>query len=186
MQFTPIIFSIVLFMVITRQSHQYTYSCNSNAQCGCSANPASITRIVGGEAAGTSTWGWAVSISINGNSLCGGSVLSSTWIITAAHCLSGVRASQVIVYAGSNAPFSGQSRTAYRTFVHPSYVSQTKVNDIALIQLGTPLTMTSSVSSICIPSVSASTIASGEWPPAGLNVCDIMPFFFFFEINVIQ
>lgn len=187
MQFTSmnivIIFWIVLLLVIVRPSHQYIYSCSSNALCGCSSNPASVTRIVGGESAGTSTWGWAVSISINGNSLCGGSIISSTWIITAAHCLSGVSASTVIVYAGSNSRFTGQSRTAYRTFVHPSYVSDTKVNDIALIQLSTPLTMSSSVSSICIPSVSTSTLAAGEWPPAGSYVCCIMAFFFKFEIN---
>ncbi len=178
MELTPIMFSIVLFFVmIARPSHQYTYSCNPKATCGCSSNPASLSRIVGGEAAGQSTWGWAVSISINGDSLCGGSILSSTWIITAAHCLSGVSASNVIVYAGSNAPFSGQARTAYRTYVHPSYVSKTKVNDIALIQLGTPLTMTSSMSTICIPSVSTLTLSTGEWPPAGLNVCDIIAYF---------
>jgi secreted trypsin-like serine protease len=181
MQFTSmnivIIFWIVLFLVIARPSHQYTYSCNSNALCGCSSNPASVTRIVGGESAGTSTWGWAVSISISGNSLCGGSILSSTWIITAAHCLSGVPASQVIVYAGSNTRFTGQSRTAYRTFVNPNYVSSTKANDMALIQLSTPLIMSSSVSSICIPSVSAVTLSAGEWPPAGLSVCNIMAFF---------
>ena len=33
----------------------------------CSKNSASVTKIVGGEAAGTATWGWAVSLSVGGN-----------------------------------------------------------------------------------------------------------------------
>ncbi|CAF3748788.1 unnamed protein product [Rotaria sp. Silwood1] len=161
----------VLLFVIIQPSFQYVYSCNSTVACGCSSNAASVTRIVGGESAGTSTWGWAVSISISGTSLCGGAILSSSWIITAAHCVNRISPSQVYVYAGSNTRFSGQSRVASSITVHPSYVSSTKVNDIALIRLGTALTMSSStVSKICIPSVSSTTLSAGEWPSAGLAV----------------
>ena len=135
------ILSIMLLLDILQPSYQYTYPCNSSVACGCSSNPASVTRIVGGESAGSSTWGWAVSISISGTSLCGGAILSSLWIISAAHCLSGVSASQVTIYAGSNTRYSGQSRVASAITVHPSYVSSTKVNDIALIRLSTALTM---------------------------------------------
>ncbi|CAF4850517.1 unnamed protein product, partial [Rotaria sp. Silwood1] len=84
----------VLLFVIIQPSYQYVYSCNSTVACGCSSNAASVTRIVGGESAGTSTWGWAVSISISGTSLCGGAILSSSWIITAAHCVNGISPSQ--------------------------------------------------------------------------------------------
>lgn len=170
----PSIFLTIIFLTILQPSYQYIYSCNSSLPCGCSSSPASVTRIVGGESAGTSTWGWAVSISISGTSLCGGAILSSSWIITAAHCLSGVSASQVIVYAGSNTRFSGQSRTATAIFVHLGYVSTTKLNDIALIQLGTPLTMTSAVKAICMPLVSSATLSAGEWPPANYYVSCIV------------
>jgi len=176
------VFWAILLLVIARPSHQYIYSCNSSASCGCSSNPASVSRIVGGESAGTSTWAWAVSISISGTSLCGGAVLSSSWVITAAHCMAGISASQVTVYAGSNIRYSGQSRVAARVIVHPNYVSTTHVNDIALIQLSTPFTMSGTVKSICIPSVNSSTLSNGEWPPANLNVYRILSSFFF-EIN---
>jgi hypothetical protein len=81
-----IILYTVFLLLLVPTSHPYSYSCDSNASCGCSSNPASVTRIVGGESAATNTWGWAVSLSLRGTSLCGGSVLSSSWIITAAHC----------------------------------------------------------------------------------------------------
>ncbi|CAF1226006.1 unnamed protein product [Adineta steineri] len=164
---------LTLLLITIGPSYQYTYSCNSSVTCGCSSGSQSVTRIVGGETAETNNWGWAVSISIGtatGTALCGGSILSSTWIVTAAHCMSGVAASKVTIYAGSSARFAGQSRVASTITVHPSYNSGTKANDIALIQLGTPLTMSTAVKPVCIPSVSSATLAAGEWPPANLYV----------------
>ena len=165
------VFCAVLLFTLPRPSHQYSYPCNSSAACGCSSNPASVTRIVGGESAGTSTWDWAVSISLNNTYLCGGAILSSSWIITAAHCTSGIPAAQLTVFAGSNNVFSGQSRVASSVIIHPSYNDITYENDISLIQLSTPLTMTGAVKTVCFPSVSSTTLAAGEWPPANLYVC---------------
>jgi hypothetical protein len=188
MESTPgsiaIIFWVVLLLVITHPSYQYTYSCSSSAACGCSANSASLTKIVGGEGAGTNTWGWAVSIYINSSSLCGGSILSSSWVVTAAHCLSaGYLPSQVSVYAGSTTRFSGTLRTASSITVHPSYNPSTKANDIALIQLSSPLTISGSISVICMPTVSAATLSAGEWPAAGLYVIILCLLFFFVNTN---
>ena len=182
-----IVFYTLFVSIIPQLSHQYIYSCDSKASCGCSSNPAAINRIVGGESARTSTWGWAVSIFIKSSALCGGAILSSSWIITAAHCLPDVSASEITVYAGSNIRFAGQSRTASRIIVHSGYVSSTNVNDIALIQLSTPITMTSAIKTICIPSVNSSTLSTGEWPPAGLYVCYTIIFVFFLKeiFNVI-
>lgn len=166
-----VIFSTLVLFTNSQSSQQYTYVCNASVACGCSSNPASVTRIVGGESAGTSTWNWAVSIFINGTSLCGGAILSSSWIITAAHCTTDMLPYQVIVYAGSNTRFSGQSRVASRIINHQSYSHTTYRNDIALIQLSTPLTMTSTVKAICLPAVSSATLSAGEWPSANLYVC---------------
>lgn len=171
---TKIIFYTVTFFVILQSSYQYIYPCNSSVPCGCSSNPASVSRIVGGEPAGTNTWDWTVSIFVtvgSGAALCGGAILSSSWIITAAHCFSSVNASQVTVYSGSNRLFAGQIRTVASIVVHPSYISNTKVNDIALIKLNTPLAMTNGVKTICIPSVNSSTLTADEWPSADLSVC---------------
>ena len=163
--------TLAVLFSLTRLTHQYAYSCNASADCGCSSNPVSMTRIVGGESAGTSTWGWAVSLSINSTYLCGGAILSSTWIITAAHCVTSVIASQITVYAGSNIRFSGQSRVGSLLVVHPSYNSATKENDIALLQVSSAFTMTDpNVKRICMASVSSSTLAVGEWPSAGSYV----------------
>ncbi|CAF2768501.1 unnamed protein product [Rotaria sp. Silwood2] len=70
-----------------RLTAQTTYSCNASAVCGCSANSATLNRILGGEDASSNTWGWMVYLIINGSLQCGGSILSSTWVLTAAHCI---------------------------------------------------------------------------------------------------
>ena len=168
---------VVLFALIG-QSEQAVYTCDRTASCGCSKNSATVSRIVGGEVAASATWGWTVSLDIN-SALCAGSILSDSWVITVAHCLVGILPSQVIVYAGSTARYRGtQTRRAARLIVHSGFNPITFEDDIALIQLATPLNMSDpNVSAICLPSASSSVLALGEWPSANTSVSpsDIEP-----------
>ncbi len=170
---------ILLFMLV-QPTYQVLYSCNSNAACGCSLYPASVTRIVGGEPAGTATWGWAVSLSINDNYLCGGSIISSWWIITAAHCLYQMEDLPVIVYAGSNEFWYGsQDLIVSQAIIHPDYNDTTYVNDIALLELSDPLNMSDpNITPICMPLVNSATLASDEWPKVGTTASSFLVFVF--------
>ena len=168
---TVAVFLPLLWLLNVHSSHEVVYSCSSTAACGCSTNTASVTRIVGGEVAGSSTWGWAVSIKLGTGGLCGGAIIASQWILTAAHCVSSYTASQITVYAGSNSMWSGQARSVSAIYSHSSYNSATKQNDIALLQLSSALnTSDPNVKIACIPSVSSSVLSAGEWPPANVDV----------------
>ncbi|CAF4477483.1 unnamed protein product, partial [Rotaria magnacalcarata] len=147
-----------LFDVI-RLSFQIVYSCNLKATCGCSSNPVSMNRIVGGEDASEATWGWAVSLAIN----------------TAAHCVEDHSASEFTVYAGSTFLCSGtQNRSVSLIVAHSNYDPITYSNDVALLQLSSPLMMDdSNVSPICLPSVHSSVLASSEFPTSGTTVIAI-------------
>jgi secreted trypsin-like serine protease len=174
---------IILFSII-RSTYPTTYTCNPSLSCGCSTNSAVVTRIVGGEAASSSTWSWAVSVSIANTYLCGGSILSSSWVATAAHCVNGYSASQVTIYAGSTTPISGtQSSVGSKLVVNPNYSTTTYVNDIALLKLATPLSLSDpAVSTICLPSISSATLSAGEWPPVNTSVSNCFQSLIFYNL----
>ncbi|CAF2182438.1 unnamed protein product [Rotaria magnacalcarata] len=166
---------IFTLLSIARQSSQTVYTCNKNVSCGCSTSSVSISRIVGGENASSGAWSWAVSIRIGTGSLCGGSIISSSWVITAAHCVEYFTESDFIVYAGSNARWSGsQNRTVSKVIPHANFNPSTYEYDIALLQLSSPLNMSDpALSKICLPNVTQATLSAGEWPSSGTSVVTI-------------
>ncbi|XP_039376212.1 transmembrane protease serine 2 isoform X1 [Mauremys reevesii] len=125
--------------------------------CGLSrknVNPAG--RIVGGSAALVKEWPWQVSLQIQGSHVCGGSIITPEWIVTAAHCVEGQLSSPSYwsVYAG----ILKQTETRYRSgsrvqkiISHPNYDSDSKNNDVALMKLQTPLSFTDTVAPVCLP-----------------------------------
>ena len=174
-----IVLTIAVFLSLIQSSHQTNYSCDTSATCGCSTSSATVSRIVGGESADIQSWSWAVYMSIANRYLCGGSILSSSWIITAAHCVEGFTASQITVYAGSTIRGSNsQSRQGSLLIKHPNYDGTTFVNDIALIQLNPPLNLAEfNLKPICLKSPSATAPVTSEWPPANTTVSDLFLWF---------
>ena len=163
------LFVVVVFLLAVSPTEPVAYACASTAQCGCSTTSATVSKIVGGEDAVEGSWGWAVALSYQMSDLtCGGSILSSSWIITAAHCVDGLDASDFSVSAGSNDLQNfNQTRTVQRIFAHPYYDPINVFNDIALLQLSSPLNMASpGVAKICLP-----TPSNEMYPPDNSTVC---------------
>lgn len=115
-------------------------------------------RIIDGYTAREHSAPWIISFQRNIRGefkhMCGGAILSSEWILTAAHC---IRNDVPYEIAAGRRDFrrdesaTEQRRRVAETFVHPGYTGPLGPNDIALIRLASPLFMTSSVGVAKIP-----------------------------------
>ena len=82
---------------------QTTFSCNISAPCGCSQTPAVVaSRILGGETAVNGSWGWTVSILLNNTYICGGTLISQSWVLSSASCIGIYRSWEIYVSAATN------------------------------------------------------------------------------------
>ena len=99
------------------------------------------TWVVGGTRAEPGEFPWAVRLSVG----CGGSLVTTQVVLTAAHCISGPTGSAggitvttgVVDLADDNAV---KARSAY-VYKSPDYVSYDRGNDWALIRLAQPVTL---------------------------------------------
>ena len=57
------------------------------SECGVSVKTSRQSRIVGGSNAYSGEWPWQVSLHVQGIHVCGGSIITPEWIVTAAHCV---------------------------------------------------------------------------------------------------
>ncbi|XP_075433306.1 chymotrypsinogen A-like [Ascaphus truei] len=123
--------------------------------CGVPTISPSISgysRIVNGENAVSGSWAWQVSLQDStGFHFCGGSLINSLWVVTAAHC--GVTTSHRVIlgeFDRSSPAEPIQTKTIARVFRHPSYNSFTISNDITLLKLSSAATLTDRVTPVCL------------------------------------
>ncbi|XP_031752398.1 transmembrane protease serine 2-like [Xenopus tropicalis] len=125
--------------------------------CGCGVSYNSVANYkVGGANAAYGNWPWQVGLRYKTGLLCGGSIISPKWIVTAAHCVYGSRsnASGWKVFAGALTLPSYSDANGYsveRIIVFPGYNSSDNDNDIALMKLTDKITFNYNTQPVCLP-----------------------------------
>ncbi|OCT61932.1 hypothetical protein XELAEV_18047965mg, partial [Xenopus laevis] len=122
--------------------------------CG---SPIVSSRIVGGTAATNGAWPWQVSLRYKTSHICGGSVISNQWIMTAAHCFqNSLFASQYQVRLGAyQLSLSNPNEIISNVetiIVNSEYNKDSNFADIALVKLTSPISYSKYILPVCIPS----------------------------------
>ncbi|XP_046383818.1 uncharacterized protein LOC124154256 [Ischnura elegans] len=114
-------------------------------------------RIVGGGNAAPGAWPWQAALYREGEFQCGATLISDRWLVSAGHCF--FRAPDDYWVArlgtlrrGSALPSPHEQRSPVSSIIlHPRYVDEGFLNDIALLRLSTPVEITDHVRPICLP-----------------------------------
>ncbi|XP_056868716.1 transmembrane protease serine 7, partial [Takifugu flavidus] len=147
---------------------------SDEVECDCGRpslvqNVESLTgplRIVGGVDSVEGEWPWQVSLHFSGHMYCGASVLSSDWLVSAAHCFSKEKLSDPRHWSAHLGMLTQGSAkhvaSIQRIVVHEYYNAHTFDYDIALLQLKKPWPPSTgpSVQPVCLPPTSHTVTGS--------------------------
>uniref|UniRef100_A0A3P9J6P6 Peptidase S1 domain-containing protein n=1 Tax=Oryzias latipes TaxID=8090 RepID=A0A3P9J6P6_ORYLA len=123
--------------------------CLCSSVCGTAPLRKHHIRIIGGEDAPAGGWPWQASVH-NNSTLCGGSLISRRWVLTAARCFD----ADVVVFLGRDTQM-GQNphevmRWVSKVIKHPDYDPGTHKNDLALLRLSSPVNFTDYIRPVCL------------------------------------
>ncbi|XP_043191688.1 trypsin-1-like, partial [Amphibalanus amphitrite] len=131
-------------------------------------------KVVGGREAYPGQYPWAASLQMNGRHVCGASIVSSRYVVTASHCLHGRPQPSLSVVVGehtlSKQESSEQRLPVVRTFPHEKYRYPSFKNDIAVLELGGEIGWNQYRQPVCLPDVgqapshgTSATVAGWGW-----------------------
>merc|ERR1712244_97823 len=136
-------------------------------------------RIVGGHEAQENQWPWQVALFIDDAWFCGGALISENYVLTAAHCADGASYFDIMAGAHNVRQASEPHRveiTSYNGWTHPGWNTQDLSNDIALIELPSPIDFNDYIKPSCmllmetlLMLVSSSLVLDGVSPLTALE-----------------
>ncbi|XP_061444559.1 transmembrane protease serine 11A-like isoform X2 [Rhineura floridana] len=124
-----------------------------NSCCGTRTDR-SVERIFGGNVAGEGEWPWQASLQLNGIHRCGATLISNSWLVTAAHCFRGVRdVNSWTASFGARLRPATMRRNLRQIIIHEHYSQNVMRHeyDIAVVQIARPVEYTTAVHRVCLP-----------------------------------
>lgn len=112
-------------------------------------------RIVGGNVCPKGECPWQAMLKVDGVMLCGGTLIGSTWVVSAAHCFDKIKLKNLTVVLGehnlSEEDGDEQERQVVQVIVPSKYIRGKTDHDIALLRLSRPVVFTDYVVPLCVP-----------------------------------
>ncbi|XP_054014049.1 uncharacterized protein LOC128895470 isoform X1 [Hylaeus anthracinus] len=157
-----------------------------NLECGirtqapsqARSNVSRRSRIVGGGSSSAGSWPWQVALYKEGDYQCGGALISDRWIVSAAHCFYHAQDKYWVARIGATrrgsfpSPYEQVLRLDHIS-LHPEYIDNGFINDIAMLRLEEQVVFSDYVRPICLP----------ETEPKSGTMCTVTGWGQLFEIG---
>ncbi|KAJ6642234.1 Phenoloxidase-activating factor 2 [Pseudolycoriella hygida] len=139
------------------------YSDKWSRKCGIRNTNLLRPRISGNDQTGTEEFPWMIMVLKKPpktkfyDYVCGGSLIHTSAVLTAAHCIASFRPSYLYVRAGEwdlekdEEPLPHQDRGVKSVVIHNKFYKPTLLNDIAILILKAPVELADNVRPICMP-----------------------------------
>ncbi|XP_025042946.2 transmembrane protease serine 11F-like [Pelodiscus sinensis] len=111
-------------------------------------------RITGGRTAQEGAWPWQASLQLSGIHRCGATLISDSWLVTAAHCFRGQRNPSLWAASFGTVIRPPKGRRNLRSIiVHEQYTDTLRNHeyDIAVVQLASPVEFSGDIRKVCLP-----------------------------------
>ncbi|XP_014387429.1 PREDICTED: coagulation factor VII isoform X1 [Myotis brandtii] len=113
-------------------------------------------RIVGGKVCPKGECPWQVALILKGELQCGGTLINTTWVVSAAHCFDGIKSLENLTAVVGEHDLSEkdgdeQERRVVQIIVPDKYARRKTNHDIALLRLSRPVAFTDYAVPLCLP-----------------------------------
>ncbi|XP_053261353.1 acrosin-like [Podarcis raffonei] len=177
----------VLALAAFRPTHAEESTCDGVCGRRPLAGSHNLLRVVGGSNVLPGTWPWTVSFQIltytGYFSICGGSLISPRWVLSAAHCFQEPKEiPNITLSIGANRISDpgpdAQRRSIKRLLNHKQYErfwnkTFSKIhNDISLVELNEPVNCTDYIQPACLPDESVAVSKLGHCYISGFGIMD--------------